>query len=56
MKTRYELNVDVLGPGIDQEKRYGSDQRHAERTISELDLDKCKVVPTLCVQESVTTI
>ena len=70
MKKRYELKMGVLGPNAGQtgEVRvfnriirwtrkgleYEPDQRHAERIISELELETCKSVSTPRVQESVS--
>ena len=34
---------------------YESDQRHADRIISELELETCKPLSTPCVQENVAT-
>ena len=70
MKKRYELKMEVLGPNAGQAEEvrvlnriirwtrtgleYEPDQRHAERIISELELETCKSVSTPRVQESVS--
>ena len=70
MKKRYELKMEVLGPNAGQTEEvrvlnriirwtrtgleYEPDQRHAERIISELELETCKSVSTPRVQESVS--
>jgi len=67
MKSRYELKMDILGPdaGQVQEVRilnriirwtkdgleYEPDQRHAERIVAELGLEKCRPVSTPCIPE-----
>ena len=70
MKKRYELKMEVLGPNAGQTEEvrvldriirwtrtgleYEPDQRHADGIISELELETCKSVSTLRVQESVS--
>ena len=70
MKKRYELKMEVLGPNAGQTEEvrvlnriirwtrtgleYEPDQRHAERIISELELETCKSASTPRVQESVS--
>ena len=70
MKKRCELKMEVLGPSAGQTEEvrvlnriirwartgleYEPDQRHAERIISELELEACKSVSTPRVQESVS--
>ena len=70
MKKRYELKMEVLGPNAGQTEEvrvlnriirwtrtgleYEPDQRHADRIISELELETCKSVSTPRVQESVS--
>ena len=70
MKKKDELKMEVLGPSAAQTAEvrvlnriirwtrtgleYEPDQRHAERIISELELETCKSVATFRVQESVS--
>ena len=70
MKKRFELKMEVLGPNAGQTEEvralnriirwtrtgleYEPDQRHAERIISELELETCMSVSTPRVQESVS--
>jgi len=69
MKAQYELKMDVLGPDEGQVRElrilnrilrwgdagveYEPDQRHAEKVIEDLGLQKCKAVTTPCVVEPV---
>ena len=69
-EKRSELKMEVLGPNAGQTEEvrvlnrifrwtrtrlgYEPDQRHAERIISELELEACKSVSTPGVQESVS--
>ena len=69
-KKRYELKMEVLGPSAGQTEEvrvlnrilrwtrtgleHEPDQRHAERTISELELETCKSLSTPRVHESVS--
>ena len=68
MRQRYELKMDVLGPEVHcvQEVRilnriirwtkegieYEPDQRHAEKIVSDLGLEKSRDVATPCVPET----
>ena len=67
MKKRYDLKMDVLGPDAHQEKEvrilnriirwtksgieYEPDQRHAEKVVNDLGLEKSREVSTPCVPE-----
>ena len=65
MKSKYELKMDVLGPDTHQEKEvrvlnriirwtrhgleYELDQRHAEKMVCDLEMEKAREVSTPCV-------
>ena len=65
MKGRYELKMNVIGPDDHHDKEvrvlnriirwtehgleYESDQRHAERIVEEMGMEKCKAVSTPCI-------
>ena len=67
MKERYELKMDVLRPEAHQEKEvrilnriirwtkncieYEPDQRHAEKVVRDLGLEKAREVTTPCIHE-----
>jgi len=67
MRKRYDLKMDVLGPEAHQQQEvrilnriirwtkhgleYEPDQRHAEKVVSELGLEKSREVSTPCVPE-----
>ena len=68
MKSKYELKMDVLGPHTHQEKEvralnriirwtrhgleYEPDQRHEEKIVCDLGMEKAREVLTPCVQRA----